>query len=183
MYCVVELITVMQSSSGSMIRPQQRWSDCCTSAWWTKFLQGVLGPWVAKWFCPGPWKLGITAMRGRWVIRRGGRSLVAHADAKKTFYKVASMQVRRRKFLCCRCYSCAGCLISGKTAGIVLVICRQLMNFAWWMSDFSHLTVWFMHPCHAKLCFYQTWSRLVHINYILQYIWLVKCHFIIFVAY
>jgi hypothetical protein len=117
-------------------------------------------------------------------MRRGDRSLFTHADAEMTFYKVVSMQVRLRRFLCYRCYSCAGCLISGKTAGIVLVICRQLMNFAWWLSDFSHLTVWFMHPCHAKLCLPKMAETRTYTLYTSVYM-IGECHhlFIICVYY
>lgn len=65
----------------------------------------------------------IAIRRGRWVMalreEEERRSLFLHADAEMTFYRVASMQIRRREFLCCRCYSCAGCLISASTAGMM----------------------------------------------------------------
>lgn len=119
------VITVMQSSSGSMIRPQQQWSE--TAACWTKFLQSVLGPWVAKWSrqCE---KMGYEKRR---------KKPVCPCRCKNDLYKVVYMQVRRRKILCCRCYSCAGCLISGKNGwDSTNWLCRHLMNFAWWVAWF-----------------------------------------------
>ena len=65
MNCVVELITAMQSSSGSMIRSSAarllRATDC-----WTKLLQIVLEK-----RNDSSWGRGITR---RWVIRRGERN-------------------------------------------------------------------------------------------------------------